>query len=56
MYVAILILVDFPLQYSKTFAEKHELYCRNPYFSGFSLAMIFSLALLFYDIVSQSLF
>ena len=38
--VAILILVDFPLQYLlRLLNELYEKYCRNPYFSGFSLAI-----------------
>ncbi len=39
MGVAILILVDFPLQYMNNFGEETFKPCRNPYFSGLSLAM-----------------
>ena len=37
--VAILILVDFPLQYTDILATLKIILSRNPYFSGFSLAI-----------------
>ena len=55
-FVAILILVDFPLQQDMEKFERSCNICRNPYFSGFSLAINKISILDERNIKSQSLF
>ena len=56
MSVAILILVDFPLQYHTKQERLSVIQRRNPYFSGFSLAIEIQSNLDSGEVQSQSLF